>query len=131
MQGSDNHHQKKGTRVSVQASLCMAKPCCRHRPYTTSGAIWSEVIFCSFGHNDAYESMWSNDAQRGEGGQFVPWLCVEQAVSYWLYSTFNHRISRTSMLESCSHCITAPPCNLLFCVNTHQCFSRICCCHLQ
>jgi hypothetical protein len=59
----------------------------------------SEVIFCPFVHIDAYESTWSNVAQRGETGQFVPWLCVEQAVSYWLYFTFNYRTSRTSMLR--------------------------------
>lgn len=69
MQVSDDSHQEERTRVSFRASLRMAAAAV----YTELiCAVWSEVIFCHFGHIDAYKSTWSNDAQRGAGGQFVP-----------------------------------------------------------
>jgi hypothetical protein len=56
--------------------------------------------------------------QRGEGGQFVPWLCVEQGVSYWLFFTFNHKTSRTNMLRVAPTALLHPLA-ISFSVQTH------------
>ena len=88
------------------------------------------MIFCPFGHIDAHESTWSNDAQRGERSVCSMALCRASSLILVILH-LQSQDQQNQHVESCSHCSSAYPCNLLFCANTHQCFSRTCCFHLQ